>query len=478
MKALLSVSDKSGLDRLALTLVKTGYELYATSGTMKYLLERKINVHSLEEITGFSELASGRVKTLNEKIFEMILSTDEGFDLVVVNLYPFNDSIEFGIDAMIDNFDIGGVALMRASAKNYNRVAILPSSDLYGWFCENSPLDVEKRRFLAKVAMETVVRYDSTILSNLFDSHMSIAIKDVEELKYGENPHQRAWIGKVAGMPSFLDGINVAKGKLSYNNYVDLLSATKIVSDCGEGAVAVVKHTNPCGVSKYSDDPVMTFERAMSGDPQSAYGGVLCINGALNVNLAKSIKPHFFDIIAAKSILPEAIKILEKKSASLVEFKSFVSTMEWRISDGIALVQESDTGKAYCELKCVTVKKPSVEEMNDVEFGLEVVRHVKSNAVILIKDGMLIGMGAGQPSRVDSARISIEKAKRFGHSTKDSVMISDGFFPFSDSIDMGIAAGIKCFVEPGGSKRDDESIDMCDKNGAAMIFTGKRLFKH
>ncbi len=478
MKALLSVSDKKGLDLLGPALIKEGYELYATSGTVRYLSDRKVAAHPLEEITGFSQLLGGRVKTLNEKVFEMILSPEEGFDLVVVNLYPFRDSIGSGTDAMVENFDIGGVALMRAAAKNYKRVAVLPSPELYGWFLEKGPLDIEKRRFLAKIAMETVVAYDSAILNNLFDSHASSVMEGTEELRYGENPHQRAWVGKIAGIPSFLDKINVAKGKLSYNNYIDLLSATKIVSDCGEGAVAVVKHTNPCGVSEFRDDPVTTFKRAFSGDPQSAYGGVLCVNGVIDEALAKAIKPHFLDIISARRILPEAIKVFEKKSSSIVEFEPFESPLEWKVSDGIALVQETDMGAAYDELRTMTEKKPSEEEIEDVEFGLKVIRYVKSNAVILVKDGMLIGMGAGQPSRVDSANISIEKAKRFGHRTDGSVMISDGFFPFADSVEAGLNAGVKCFAEPGGSKRDSESIDACDKNGAAMIFTGKRLFKH
>lgn len=481
MKALLSVSNKNYLDKFALSLVNIGYELYATSGTAKYLFEKGVKTHKLSEITGFSELASGRVKTLNEKIFEMILAPEgDHFDLVVVNLYPFEDFVSKGTDAMIENFDIGGVALMRAASKNYKRVTIISSPAQYNEFLEKYPLVIEDRKKFAKHAMETVVRYDTNILSNLFNSPFQIATEGMKELRYGENPHQRAWVGKVAGSSSFLDNLRILRGELSYNNYVDLIAATKIAHACEDNGVAVVKHTNPCGASKFSKNPVVTFERALSGDPKSAFGGVLCVNGVIDEELAKVVKPHFWDIIAAHKISKEAQNLFKKKKASLVEFTplSSSSLMEWRVIDGVALLQDPDEGQPYSDLKCVTSHRPTPKEMDDVKFGLEMVRYAKSNAVILVKGGMLIGLGAGQPSRVDSARIAIEKANEFGHSTENAVMVSDGFFPFSDAVQLGLNAGVRCFVEPGGSKRDIESIEVCEKANVSMIFTEKRLFKH
>ena len=479
MKALLSVSNKEGIDSFALALLELGFELYGTEGTAKRLSGKGIKIHKLSEITGFSQLAGGRVKTLNEKVFEMILAPKgDHFDLVVINLYPFGSFISKGTNTMIENFDIGGVALIRATAKNYKRVTIISSIEQYEEFLKKYPLSIDDRYELAKQAMETVIRYDANILSHLFNSPFQIATEEIHELRYGENPHQHAWVGKVANNPSFLNELNVIRGKLSYNNYTDLIAAARIAASCGDGSAVVVKHTNPCGVSKFSEDPVKTFKQALSGDPKSAFGGVLCINDKIDLALAKAIKPHFWDIISARKITEEAQELFKKKSASLVEFVPFSSKIEWRVLDGVVLIQESDLGVPYKELKCVTSRIPSAEEISDAKFGLEVIRHTKSNAVILVRDGMLIGLGAGQPSRIDSAKIAIEKAKEFGHKVKGSVMISDGFFPFPDSVQIGIGNGIKCFVEPGGSKRDNESISACEKANASLIFTSKRLFKH
>jgi len=479
LKALLSVSNKSNLDEFASSLLKLGYVLYATSGTAKQLSGKGIEVHELSEITGFSELASGRVKTLNEKVFEMILTpSGDHFDLVVGNLYPFESSILKGTDAMVENFDIGGVALMRAASKNYKRVTVISSPTQYNEFLEKYPLTIEDRQEFAKCAMETVVKYDTNILSNLFDSPFQMATEEMKELSYGENPHQHAWAGKVANMPSLLDNLNVIRGNLSYNNYIDLMSAIEVATACGENGMAVVKHTNPCGASEFCEDSVKTFERALSGDPKSAFGGVLCVNAKIDATLAKALKPHFWDMILAREITVEAQDVFKRKSASLIEFNPYFYEKEWRIVNGVVLVQESNLGTPYEELRSVTSRKPSVREMDDVKFGLGVIKNVKSNAVILVKNRMLIGLGAGQPSRVDSANLAIKKAKEFGHKTDGAVMISDGFFPFPDSVQVGLENGIKCFAEPGGSKRDSESISVCEEGNASMIFTSKRLFRH
>ncbi len=477
LKALLSVSDKDGLDKFAKSLKGLEYSLYCTDGTANFLESQGVEVHRLEEITGFAQKANGRVKTLSDKVFEMILS-DEGFDLVVVNLYPFSSAISRGTDAMIENFDIGGVALLRAASKNFKRVCVISEKIQYDEFLKRYPLNLEDRKEFARKAMESVVRYDTTILKNLFDSLSSIAFEELSELRYGENPHQRAWIGKVHGEPSFLDGIEVLKGSLSYNNYIDAFASVQIAHSCGKDGIAIVKHTNPCGVSAFRENEVRTFERAMSGDPKSAFGGVLCVNGKMDVELAKSVKPYFLDLILATSFDEDAVEILKKKKASLVKYKFVSSKKEWKIVDGTVLIQETNNCIPYEELKCVTSRNPKDSELKDVKFGLEIVKHVKSNAVILVKNEKLIGLGAGQPSRVDSVKIAIEKAKEFGHDIKGAVMVSDGFFPFPDSAMLGIENGVTCVVEPGGSKRDKETVKVCEENSVSLIFTHKRLFKH
>jgi phosphoribosylaminoimidazolecarboxamide formyltransferase/IMP cyclohydrolase len=481
LKALLSVSDKTKLEHFSSSLNDLGYELYATSGTSNYLLQHGIKVKPLSEITGFSSMANGRVKTLNEKIFEMILNPKEldgeVFDLVVVNLYPFMKSIEKGEKEMIENFDIGGVALLRAAAKNFSRVTVISSPKQYEEFLNLYPLNIEERKMYAKKALKEVVKYDSNILLHLFNEPFQVVVESVKELRYGENPHQSAYVGKTED-PSLLDSIKVLKGKLSYNNYVDLISISRMSSGLGDKSVIVVKHTNPCGASVFTENIQQTFKRALSSDPKSAYGGVLCVNTEIDESLAKEIKPYFFDLIMARKISNEAFEILKRKKASIVEFSSHFSNKEWRILDGVALIQESDLGKPFEKLENVTSRKASEKEMNDVNFGLELVRHVKSNSVILVKNGMLIGLGAGQVSRVDAVKIAFDKAKEFGHDVKGSVMISDGFFPFSDSVKYGIEKGVRVFVEPGGSKRDEETIKACEDANVTLIFTHKRLFKH
>lgn len=479
MKALLSVSDKKDIEKFASSLVKLGYELYATSGTSKYLSQRNVSVKPLSDITGFSSKANGRVKTLNEKVFEMILApnNDDVFDLIVVNLYPFMKASKKGEKEMVENFDIGGVALLRAGAKNFNRVTVISSPQQYESFLNEYPLSLQERKNYAREALESVVKYDSNILSHLFEHPFQAVAQDVKKLRYGENPHQQAYVSKVE-TPSILDDLRVLKGTLSYNNYVDVVSASRMVRRLGDKSVVIVKHTNPCGACIFRENEGETFERALSCDPKSAYGGVLCVNSTIDAELAKKIKPHFFDLIMARSVNEEAVEILRRKKASLVEFSPFTSRKEWRILDGMALIQDVDMDEPFETLEHVTSRKASLQEMNDVKFGLELVRYVKSNAVILVKNGMLIGLGAGQVSRVDAAKIAFEKAKEFGHSVEGSVMISDGFFPFADSVEFGIKKGVKVFVEPGGSKRDRETVQACEKAGTTLIFTRRRLFKH
>ncbi len=482
LKALLSVSDKRDLDRFAASLTKLGYELYATSGTAKYLSEQGIKVNPLSTITGFSSMADGRVKTLNEKIFSMILDPvaregEEHFDLVVVNLYPFLESVGKGENEMIENFDVGGVALLRAGAKNFSRVTVISSPTQYDEFLNLYPLNLEKRKAYARIALKEVIKYDSNILTYLFDDPFQVIAEEVKALRYGENPHQSAYVGRVEN-PSVIDNLRVLKGELSYNNYLDLLAGSRMVNGLGNGCVVIVKHANPCGASAFVGEMTRTFKMAFSSDPKSAYGGVLCINASIDEKLAKEIEPHFFDLIMAREIKNEAFEILKKKKASLVEFSPYFSNREWRILDGIALIQEADLGKPFEKLENVTSRKASEEEMKDVRFGLELVRHAKSNSVILVRNGMLIGLGAGQVSRVDAVKIAFEKAKEGGHDVKGSVMISDGFFPFADSVKYGIEKGVKVFVEPGGSKRDEETINVCEEGKATLIFTHKRIFKH
>ena len=259
---------------------------------------------------------------------------------------------------------------------------------------------------------------------------------------------------------------------------MDLISISRIATAIGNKSVVIVKHTNPCGASAFVGDVMRTFKRALSSDPKSAYGGVLCVNASIDEELAKTIKPYFFDLIMARKVEQKAFELLKRKKASLVEFSPYFSKREWKVIDGVALIQDTDLGEPFWKLENLTSRRATDKEIRDIRFGLELIRHVKSNAVILVKNGMLIGLGAGQVSRVDAVKIAFEKAEEFGHDVKGSVMISDGFFPFSDSVEYGIKKGVKVFVEPGGSKRDEETVKACEKGKTTLIFTHKRVFKH
>ncbi len=500
-KALISVFDKNGLTDFAKGLLTQGFEIFTTKGTGDRLMENGIKVRYIHEITVFNELVGGRVKTLNSKIFAGILARDlhmedldeKGipvFDLVVVNLYPFERIAEISSDEeeLVENIDIGGVALLRAAAKNYERVTVVSDPIQYPLVIEELERygeirkDISKK--LAKSAFERVIHYDSTIVARLFGSSkmISLNVKPFKTLRYGENPHQSAFVGKIEGTPSALDVLKKLHGKeLSYNNYLDMLSAIRLSQSLGEGAVVIVKHTNPSGASLFHNSLLETYERALSTDPKSSFGGILSINSKnIDVSLAKRINEHFYEIVAARDFSREVLDVLKKKrDRRIIRFDDIPRGIrELRFIDGVLLSQEPDEGKPYEEMKCVTSRKPTEEEINDAVFGLNVVRYVRSNAVILVKNGRLVGVGAGQMSRVDAARIAIEKAKEFTHRLDGAVMVSDAFFPFPDSVELGVKEGIEVFVEPGGSRRDDEVIRTAEAAGVTLLFTGKRLFRH
>jgi len=500
-KALVSVFNKDGILDFVRELSHYDFEIFATKGTGNFLKSKGVRVRYIQEITGFDELIGGRVKTLNSNIFAGILARNSDreelerkripiFDLVVVNLYPFEKVSEHSSREaeLVENIDIGGVALLRAGAKNYERVGVVSDPSQYTMIAEElkkyGEIRYDVRKKLAKSAFERVIRYDSVIVDRLLkgSEKQLLHINSIKTLRYGENPHQSAFVGKIEGSPSALDALEKLHGKeLSYNNYLDILSAVKLSQVLGEGSVVIVKHTNPSGASLFHNSLFETYERALSTDPKSSFGGILAVNSSgIDETLAEKINKHFYEAVAARDFTEKTLDMLfKKRNRRIIRFDNFPKGIrEYRVINGVVLSQEPDEGKPYDEIKCMTSRKPSKNESEDAEFGLEVVRCVRSNAVILVRDGKLIGVGAGQMSRVDAARIAIEKAKEFAHPLDGAVMVSDAFFPFPDSLQLGIEVGIKVFVEPGGSRRDDEVIKAAESAGVTLLFTGKRLFRH
>ena len=514
MRAIISVSDKAGVTDFTQGLSQLGFEIFSTGGTKKALGEAGVPVKSVSEITGFPEILDGRVKTLHPAVHggllakrnlpahmtELAENKIEVIDLVAVNLYPFVQTVAkegVTIDEALENIDIGGPTMIRAAAKNFPSVIVVVDPADYGLVLDKlkgGGLDLTERKRLAQKAFQHVAIYDTAISQYLrkdaegFPEEMTIALKKRYGLRYGENPHQQAafYAEQVVGAKQDT-GITWAKqlgGKaLSFNNILDADAAWGVATDFAAPTVAVIKHTNPCGLASH-DDIVEAYRRALSGDPVAAFGGIVASNRTVTAAMAGEMKSMFYEIVIAPEYEPKALELLKKKKdlrILVAELPSDYSKdsagyLDLRRVKGGLLVQASDSlPEDSVNLNTVTKRKPAPEEIADLLFAWRAVKHVKSNAIILVKDKTLLGMGAGQPSRIISAQIAKEKA---GEKTEGSVLASDAMFPFADVVEAAAAGGVTAIVQPGGSLRDEDSIKAADKRNIAMVFTGVRHFRH
>ncbi len=511
-KALLSVSDKKGIVDFAKVLVKSGYELLSTGGTLKTLQDNGVPVMQVSDYTGFPEMLDGRVKTLHPKIHAGLLSIRDNkehqekmeefkmeyIDIVVVNLYPFKETIEkpnVTLEEAIENIDIGGPTMLRSAAKNYKFVTVVVNPEDYTIVTkeleEKGETTLETRFELAKNVFAHTAKYDTMIINYLsklgkteeYPEIIELKYEKAYDLRYGENPHQNAVFYKEIGVKETCAATaEILHGKqLSYNNIIDVDAAIEIVKEFEEPAAVVIKHTNPCGAAT-ADNILTAFKDAYESDSVSAFGGIICVNRKVETDLAEELNKFFNEIIIAPDYSEEAYKILEtKKNRRLLkvkDFKRLASTdkSEYRKVVGGLLIQERDIKDVAAEeLKVVTKKQPSAHELKELMFAWKICTKVKSNAIVLGAGTKTVGIGAGQMSRVDSSEIAVWKA---GEKSKGSVLASDAFFPFRDSIDAAAKAGVRAIIQPGGSVRDEEVIQAADEHGIVMIFTGMRHFKH
>lgn len=500
--ALVSVSDKQGIIELCNALLINKYRILATGKTAKLLLENGINCTEVSEFTGFPEIFEGRVKTLQPKIFGGILQRPDNeqdklealengielIDVVVVNLYPFPQVAnrkDIDLETKVENIDIGGPSLIRAAAKNYKYVTVLTNPNQYNLFIEKlnkNEIDEDYRKKLAVDAFSHTSYYD-TIIANYFEkefnlskSHIRINYPIYENLRYGENPHQKA-----AFYGSFNEYFEFLHGKdLSYNNIVDLNAAVELINDLPKISCAIIKHTNPCGAA-ISNDVFTAYTKALSTDPVSAFGGIVAFNDEVDLETAKKLNEIFLEIVVAPAFSADALEELKKKKNRRI-LKYIGAKKEDTIIKSVIgglLVQDADNSVfKNLELKLVTENSCKEEQFKDIELAWVICKHVKSNAIVYVKDGMVLGVGAGQMSRVDSAKIAVMKAKEHNHNLEGAVAASDAFFPFSDGLEEIVKAGINVIIQPGGSIRDNEVIEAANKNKISMYFTSIRNFKH
>jgi phosphoribosylaminoimidazolecarboxamide formyltransferase/IMP cyclohydrolase len=510
MRALISVSDKTGLEELARGLVGLGVEIISTGGTQKALKEAGVPVTGISEVTGFPEILDGRVKTLHPSVHGGILAIRDReehlrqmeengiqpIDLVVVNLYPFRQTIArpgATLEEAVENIDIGGPAMIRAAAKNYRFVTVVVDPTDYEAVLkeigERGVTTEETRLRLAAKAFSHTAYYDSMISGYLrkltgeaFPEQLTVPLEKQQSLRYGENPHQKAAFYRepLVAAGTLANAKQLHGKELSYNNINDASAALELVREFAEPAVAVIKHTNPCGVAA-GQTIAEAFRKAYEADPVSIFGGIVATNRPVDAETAALLKGIFLEIVLAPSFTPEALEILTtKKNLRLLEtgdhLEAGSSSLRIQSVSGGALVQEADTMSLRREdCRVVTERAPSEEEWEQLLFAWKVVKHVKSNAIVLARDFRTIGVGAGQMNRVGAAEIAIRQA---GELAKGSFMASDAFFPMRDTVERAAEAGITAIIQPGGSIRDEESIEEANRRGIAMVFTGIRHFRH
>ena len=499
-RALISVYHKERLDLIIKKLHDEGVSFLSTGGTKTFIESQGIPCEAVEELTTYPSILGGRVKTLHPKVFGGILARRDvekdaeqlteyqipEIDLVIVDLYPFEATVAAGADEknVIEKIDIGGISLIRAAAKNYKDVVILASQDQYMPFLElinqnGAETTLEERRWFAKEAFAVTSHYDSAIF-NYFDGEDASAFRFTangsKPLRYGENPHQKGYFfGQFNEMFEQLHG-----KEISYNNLLDIDAAVNLINDFEDITFAILKHNNACGLAS-RDELKTAWKDALAGDPVSAYGGVLITNAIVDKDTAEEINKLFFEVIIAPDYDLDALELLTQKKNRiiLVLENTKVPQKQFRSVLNGVLVQERDTYQETGEeLKTVTEKEPDEDEIVDMLFANKIVKHSKSNAIVLAKDKQLIASGVGQTSRVDALKQAIEKAKSFDFDLKGAVMASDAFFPFNDCVEIAAEAGITAIIQPGGSVRDTDSIEMANQKGVSMVTTGIRHFKH
>lgn len=507
--ALISVSDKTGIADFAKKLSDLGFSILSTGGTAKLLSENGLDVTNVSDITGFPECLDGRVKTLHPCIHGGLLAIRDNpehmatlsklgictIDIAVINLYPFRQTIskpDVSFEDAIENIDIGGPAMIRAAAKNHNDVTVITDPADYDIVLselqETGSTSYETRRRLAYKVFAHTAAYDALIANYLreqcdisFPDSFTLPFEAAQELRYGENPHQKArFYREMTGTEGTLVDAQQLHGKeLSYNNIADTNGALEILREFDKTTVVAVKHANPCGVAS-ADTLIEAWDKAYAADPVSIFGGIIATNTTVDAQTASAINKVFIEIIVAPDYTAEALSILEtKKNIRILKLPSARYGMSRagldykRVSGGL-LVQERDLSLTE-EIKCVTKRKPTEKEMADLMFAWRIVKHVKSNAIALAKDSVSVGIGCGQVSRIWATEQAIEHG---GENTKGSVMASDAFFPFDDCVIAAAEAGVTAIIHPGGSKNDQMSIDACDRLSIAMITVGQRHFKH
>ena len=495
--ALISVFYKDGIDDLVKTLHAQGVTIYSTGGTQAYIEKLNIPCVAVEPVTDYPSILGGRVKTLHPKMFGGILArraVDQDhkdltaydiplIDLVIVDLYPFEETLKnTEVEAeIIEKIDIGGPSMIRAAAKNFKDVAVIAHKEDYQTLLDqlttqNGELSLEQRKAFAAKAFHVVMNYDIAI-NNYFNEALLQPLSEGSTLRYGENPHQSATF--YGNIEEVVDQIN---GKaLSYNNLVDADAAIQLIKDFSEEKTplfAIIKHTNVCGVAK-GTTLVEAWDRALEGDPESAFGGVLVTNTKVDKPTATKINDLFFEILIAPEFDEDALEVLkEKKNRILLVLKDWdFPKQSYKSLLNVILVQEFDQGNA-AEWNEAGAQDTTASQKEDLLFANLICKHLKSNAIALVKNGQMIGKGCGQTSRIDALQQSIDKAKSFNLDLQDSVLASDAFFPFDDCVSMAHEVGVKAIIQPGGSIRDQESIDYAKNNGIAMVLTKQRHFKH
>jgi phosphoribosylaminoimidazolecarboxamide formyltransferase/IMP cyclohydrolase len=509
VRAIVSVSDKSDVVDFARGLKELGIEIFSTGGTKKSLEAAGVKIHSVSELTGFPEILNGRVKTLHpavhggilarrdlpQHLSELTQNRIEPIEMVVVNLYPFVETVtkaEVSLDEALENIDIGGPSMLRSAAKNFPSVLVVVDPGDYDTILQKlrqGNIDSEYRKRLAQKAFQHVALYDTAIAQYLneeaFPEEMTIALKKARSLRYGENPHQQAAFYLEQNVRQGQDGLasleQLGGPEISFNNLLDLDSALNVLRDFTAPTIAIMKHTNSCGLASHND-LAEAYRRALAGDPVAAFGGIVASNRIINLATAREIDKHHYDAVIAPEYEKRALELLKRKeSLRLAKVAAYSPSpselhLDFRHVGGGFLAQMPDTlTESELKPRVVTKRQPSETELSDLLFAWKAVKGIKSNAIVIAKDKTLLGMGAGQPSRVVSVELALKKA---GAQAKDSVLASDAFFPFTDGPELAIKHGVTAIIQPGGSVRDKEVIELANKYNIAMVYTGVRHFRH